>query len=59
MFNDIEDVLEKLKVKFGEDDLKKSFLGLPNDNTVDIVYYPNINTFNGVSKLQLIIKDIR
>lgn len=59
MFNDIEDVIEKLKDKFGETDLKKSFLGLPNDNTVDIVYYPNINTFNGVSKLQLIIKDIR
>lgn len=60
LFNDIDSILEQLKEKFGINEYNNLFLGMPlEDNLVDIVYYPNINTFNNISRLQLVIKDIR
>ncbi len=54
-----EKTLEYLEEKFGVSNLLLSFNGERNDNMVDVIYYPELNTFNGKTTLQLKIVDIR
>lgn len=59
LFQDVEEKLEYLKQKFGEKELRKSFMNVDNSNAIDICYYPTIHEFNGKKNIQLSIKDIR
>lgn len=59
LFQNVPETVEYLKQKFGEQELKKSFLGMKNTNVIDICYYPTINEFQGKKNIQLTIKDLR
>jgi len=56
---------EHLKLIFEKDNQKfnaiwwsKGDIGLKNGDTADIAFYPQINTFNGNTSVQLILKDL-
>lgn len=48
-----------IEEKFGEEYYKKIINGYIKGFKVDIIYYPEVNEYNGNSSLQLVIKDIR
>lgn len=54
-----EEFREMIEAAHGEEYYKKFINGYINGVKVDIIYYPEINEYNGSSTLQLIIKDIR
>ncbi|QQK07803.1 single-stranded-DNA-specific exonuclease RecJ [Miniphocaeibacter halophilus] len=50
-FGDVSELLNYLENKFNTNNYTNKF--------VDIVYYPNINEFNGNKNIQLVIKEVR
>lgn len=48
-----EKFVENIKMWFSEEECDKMFNGLPNEVKLDVVYYPEINEFNGRKQLQL------
>lgn len=56
-FSDVESFLNDLRNKFGEDEVDKMFKNLENNIQFNIIYYPNINEYNGRSNLQIIINN--
>ena len=58
-FGDIEVTLEIIKNKFGEYEYNKMLNGQTNMVKIDIVYFPDINEYNGRKSVQLLIQNIR
>lgn len=58
-FGDIEVALEIIKNKFGEYEYNKMLNGQSNMVKIDIVYFPDINEYNGRKSVQLLIQNIR
>ena len=58
-FGDIEVALEIIKNKFGEYEYNKMLNGQTNIVKIDIVYFPDINEYNGRKSVQLLIQNIR
>lgn len=58
-FGDIEVALEMIKNKFGEYEYNKMLNGQTNMVKIDIVYFPDINEYNGRKSVQLLIQNIR
>ena len=58
-FGDIEVALEIIKNKFGEYEYNKMLNGQTNMVKIDIVYFPDINEYNGRKSVQLLIQNIR
>lgn len=58
-FGDIEEALEIIKNKFGEYEYNKMLNGQTNMVKIDIVYFPDINEYNGRKSVQLLIQNIR
>lgn len=58
-FGDITDFEYTIMKKYGESELRKLYNGNKNDIILDIVFYPEINEFNGNTSIQLIIEDLR
>ena len=58
-FGDIEVALEIIKNKFGEYEYNKMLNGQTNMVKIDIVYFPDINEYNGRKGVQLLIQNIR
>lgn len=58
-FGDIEGALEIIKNKFGEYEYNKMLNGQTNMVKIDIVYFPDINEYNGRKSVQLLIQNIR
>ena len=52
-------LVRKLTEWFGKETADKILSGLPNESRVDILYYPEINEFRGVKKVQIKPVDIR
>lgn len=57
-FNEIDTITEYLVEKFGNNEVEKLFKGLPNTILISVVYYPNINEYNGIKTPQIIIQGI-
>ena len=56
MFNKSKRFMKFLSDKFGQDEIDKAMEGVTNEIKLMLLYYPNINEFNGRQFLQLIIE---
>ena len=56
MFNKSKRFMKFLSDKFGQDEIDKAMEGVANEIKLMLLYYPNINEFNGRQYLQLIIE---
>ncbi len=45
--------IESIKMWFSEEECDKMIQGMPNDVTLDVIYYPDINEYNGRATIQL------
>ena len=59
IFNDTESFLEDIRLQYGEIQLNNMLNGVANNILVDILYYPEVNEYNGNTSLQVIIKNYR
>ncbi len=59
LFNNSDGFLTALENKYGASMKENMLKGLENNIIVDILYYPNINEFNGNSTLQVVIQNYR
>lgn len=58
-FGDVEHFLNYYREKFGNDQVEAAICGKNNKILLQIVYYPEINVYNGVENMQLIIRNYR
>ena len=58
-FGDVEGFLEYYREKFGTEEVDAAFSGRNNKIFMQIVYYPEINMYNGIESVQLIIRNYR
>ena len=58
-FGDIDLFREYYRQKYGQQELELAFAGKPNQIRMQIVYYPEINTYNGNETVQIIVKNYR
>lgn len=56
-FGDIEDFIQYFVVKYGEQSWKMALAGRENPIRMSIVYYPDINEYNGTTSVQVVIKN--
>ena len=56
MFNKSKRFMKFLSDKFGQDEIDKAMDGAENEINLMLLYYPNINEFNGRQYLQLVIE---
>lgn len=59
IFNEAKEFLEVLIDRYGEEQLENMYKGIENDILVDILYYPNVNEYQGNKSLQVIINNYR
>jgi len=55
-FEEGEKMIAYLKEQFGEQEVQKAMAGIPNGIRLNIVYYPEINEYNGFKDVQVVIK---
>lgn len=58
-FGDVEVFLNYYREKFGNDEVEAAFLGKNNKILIQIVYYPEINLYNGMENIQMVIRNYR
>lgn len=58
-FGDIVEFENTMMMKYGENELKNLYEGHKNNIYIDIVFYPEVNQFNGNTSIQLVIEDFR
>jgi single-stranded-DNA-specific exonuclease len=58
-FNQVDLFNEYLTSKYGNNEVDKIYKGIPNDIRISVLYYPNINEYNGVKTPQIIIQGIQ
>lgn len=58
-FNQVDEFNEYLSEKYGNNEVDKIYKGIPNEIKISVVYYPNINEYNGVKTPQIIIQGIQ
>lgn len=58
-FGDIETFEDIIKNKYGNNELIKLYDGSYNDVKLDLVFYPDINEYNGNISIQVIIQNYR
>lgn len=56
-FGDIEAFKDYYAGKFGTEEVEKAFCGRVNRIRMQIVYYPEINVYNGTENVQAVIKN--
>lgn len=56
-FGDVEEFLNYYGEKFGEDEVNLALEGKNNKISLKIVYYPEINRYNGTESIQIIIRN--
>ena len=49
--------MEFLQNKFGEEQIRKAKMNIPNDIVLSIIYYPDINEYNGRRSVQIIVNN--
>lgn len=58
-FGDVERFLDYYREKFGNDQVEAAICGKNNKILLQIVYYPEINMYNGIENIQMIIRNYR
>ncbi|NLW22737.1 MAG: single-stranded-DNA-specific exonuclease RecJ [Tissierellia bacterium] len=58
-FGDIEKFMNRLKDKYGKEEVTRMYKGIDNNISLDIVYTPSINEYMGNRSLQVIIHNYR
>lgn len=58
-FGDIEEFEEAIAEKYSREELQKLYDGVYNDVKIDLVFYPNINEYNGNVTIQVVIQNYR
>lgn len=58
-FNQIDQFNEYLIDKYGNTEVDKMYKGIQNTIKISVVYYPNINEYNGVKTPQIILQGIQ
>ena len=59
LFNNCDDFLFAVEEKYGVVQKDNMLKGIENNISVDILYYPNVNEYNGNSTLQVTIQNYR
>lgn len=59
LFNNCDDFLIAVEEKYGVVQKDNMLKGIENNISVDILYYPNVNEYNGNSTLQVTIQNYR
>ncbi|MFZ7132012.1 MAG: single-stranded-DNA-specific exonuclease RecJ [Eubacteriales bacterium] len=59
IFNQNESIKNDLVKKWGEEEVNKLFIGQSNRITVDVAYYPKVNTYMGNETLQIHILQLK
>ena len=54
-FGDIDKLSKDINVKYGEEQLKLAKIGKDNNIRLSIAYFPQLNTFNGRTTVQIVI----
>ena len=57
MFNKTEEFTEFVKDKFGEEEFDKAYKGKNNEICVSCTFYPDINEYNGMKNIQIIVNN--
>lgn len=58
-FGDVEGFRRDMAQKFGEKELAAAFAGRPNALRISVVYYPEINEYQGMETIQMTIRNYR
>jgi single-stranded-DNA-specific exonuclease len=58
-FGDVEAFAADMREKYGERELEAAFRGSPNAIRISVVYYPEINEYQGMESIQIIIRNYR
>ncbi|MBQ8278262.1 MAG: single-stranded-DNA-specific exonuclease RecJ [Roseburia sp.] len=58
-FGDVEGFLDYYREKFGEAEVDAALFGKNNKILLQIVYYPEINMYNGMESVQIVIRNYR
>lgn len=58
-FDENKEFRRYLNEKYGRQEVEKAILGRPNAIRLSIIYYPTIDDYNGVEKLQVLIKSYK
>lgn len=56
-FGDVEEFREYYGRKYGENEVQQAFLGRTNEIRMSVVYYPEINRYQGNESIQIVIKN--
>lgn len=49
--------MEFITEKFGEEQVRRAKMSLPNDIRISVIYYPDINEYNGRESMQIIVNN--
>lgn len=55
LFQRAEEFMEDVKERFGEEEVKKMQMGLENMVKISVIYYPQVNEFNGRVENQIVV----
>lgn len=55
IFSRCNEFMEFITEKFGQDEVKKAMRGIENNIKIMIAFYPDINVYNGETRLQVVI----
>lgn len=55
-FNKTQQFIQFINEKYGNEEMKKAMRGINNNIVLNVLYYPNINVFNGTSTLQMVVE---
>lgn len=58
-FGDIERLKEDILEKYGREQLDRARMGRDNDIRMAVTYYPQINTYNGKTTVQVVVKQFQ
>ena len=58
-FGDVEEFMNYYSDKFGASEVEAAFLGKNNKILLQIVYYPEINSYNEIENVQIVIRNYR
>lgn len=56
-FGDVEEFREYYERKYGENEVQQAFLGRTNAIRMSVIYYPEINRYQGNESIQIVIKN--
>lgn len=55
LFRQAEEFMEDVKNRFGEEEVKRMQMGLENKVRISVIYYPQVNEYNGRVENQIVV----